>query len=169
MTLIRARAALLAAAFAAFAAPAALRAQDVGLDIGTRPDPVTIEDLDGNPVDLGRWIGRKPVVFEFWATWCPLCEALEPRLAAASERFGDRVDVVFIAVAVNQSKRSIQRHLDRHALPGPILWDTSGRAVRAFMAPSTSYIVILDAAGTVRYTGVGEDQDIEAAVARILK
>lgn len=171
MTATPLRAALVAAAFAtsasAFAATA-LRAQDVGIDIGTKPDAVSIEDLDGNAVDLARWVGTKPVVLEFWATWCPLCAALEPQLAAAKGRWGDRVDVVFVAVGVNQSPRSIRRHVERHPLPGPILWDGAGRAVRAFKAPTTSYIVILDATGTVRYTGVGKDQDIAEAVARVV-
>jgi thiol-disulfide isomerase/thioredoxin len=156
------------AALVALAAASPLSAQDVGIEIGATPAAVTIEDLDGNPVELARWVGKKPVVFQFWATWCPLCEALEPRVAAAKQRFGDQVEVVFIAVAVNQSQRSIQRHLRDHALPGPILWDTGGRATRAYKAPTTSYIVVLDAAGRVAYTGVGEDQDIVAAVARTL-
>jgi thiol-disulfide isomerase/thioredoxin len=151
-----------------FAAATPALAQDVGIEVGATPSAVTIEDLDGTPVDLARWIGRKPVVFQFWATWCPLCEALEPKVAAAKQRFGDRVDVVFVAVAVNQSKRSIQRHLRDHALPGPVLWDTDGRATRAFKAPTTSYIVVLDAAGKVTYTGVGDEQDVAAAVARAL-
>jgi hypothetical protein len=48
----------------------------------------------------------------------------------------------------------------------PVLWDEGGRAVRAFLAPGTSYIVVLDTEGTVVYTGSGADQDIEAAVLR---
>jgi thiol-disulfide isomerase/thioredoxin len=156
------------ATLAALAATTPLAAQDVGIEIGAAPAAVTIEDLDGNPVELANWVGKKPVVFQFWATWCPLCEALEPRVAAAKQRFGDQVEVVFIAVAVNQSQRSIRRHLRDHPLPGPILWDTGGRATRAYKAPTTSYIVVLDAAGRVVYTGVGEDQDIVAAVARTL-
>jgi thiol-disulfide isomerase/thioredoxin len=165
----RARTALAIGLAAAFAAPAALQAQDGGLAIGAKPAAVAIEDLDGNAVDLGQWIGKKPVVLEFWATWCPLCAALEPQLKAAKERWGDRVDVVFIAVGVNQSPATIRRHLQRHPLPGPILWDGDGRAVRAFEAPSTSFIVVLDAAGTVRYTGVGNEQDVGAAVASVMR
>src|SRR5690606_10933167 len=46
-------------------------AQEVGLPLGSRPEPVVIEDLDGTPVDLADYIGRKPVLLEFWATWCP--------------------------------------------------------------------------------------------------
>lgn len=143
-------------------------AQEVGLPIGTEVEAVRIEDLDGEPVDLAEYIGVKPVLFEFWATWCPLCQALEPRLDAARQKYGDAVDIVVIAVGVNQSPRSIRRHLERHSVPGRVLWDADGRATRAFAAPTTSYIVILDAEGRVAYTGAGEDQDIDAALNRLL-
>lgn len=160
------RAAGLAFALAAAVGPSSASAQDVGIAIGTNVEPVQVEDLDGNPVDLAQYIGERPVLLEFWATWCPLCEALEPRLEAARSKYGDAFDLVLIAVAVNQNPRSIRRHLERHPLPGRVLWDTDGRATRAFQAPTTSYIVILDAEGRVTYTGVGEDQDLDAALSR---
>jgi thiol-disulfide isomerase/thioredoxin len=142
---------------------------DMGIAVGAKPPVVTIADLDGHPVDLGQVVGKKPVLLEFWATWCPLCEALLPKLEAAHARFGDRVEFVAIAVAINQSQASVQRHLAKHPIPFRFLWDTDGNAVRAFQAPSTSYVVVLDAAGKVAYTGIGEDQDIEAAVRRVVR
>jgi thiol-disulfide isomerase/thioredoxin len=148
------------------AAPVA--AQDVGLALGTTPEAVTIQDLAGNDVELAKYIGKKPVLIEFWATWCPLCAALEPKLSAAKRQHGDRLEVLFVAVGVNQTPRSITRHLEAHAMPGPVLYDGRGRAVRAFMAPSTSYIVGLDANGRVVYTGSGDDQNIPAAVAKVM-
>ena len=148
----------------AFAAPAA--AQDVGLTLGSVPDAVQLEDLDGNAVDLSRYVGKKPVLIQFWATWCPLCEALEPKFAAARVRHGDALDIVIVAVGVNQTTRSIKRHLTSHTLAGPVYFDGRGRAVRAYKAPSTSYVVALDRQGRVVYTGVGADQDIAAAAAR---
>lgn len=147
-----------------------LAAQDeIGIALGATPPAVTIEDLDGKPADLGAWIGKKPVLVEFWATWCPQCEALFPRLAAAQKRYGDRVAFVVIAVAVNQSKRSIRRHLERHPMPFTILWDTNGNATRAFQAPTTSYVAVLDKAGKVVYTGVGAEQELEDALARAVR
>lgn len=148
--------------------PRHLPAQDdhIGIAIGATPPAVTIEDLDGRPVSLSEHVGKKPVVIEFWATWCPLCERLFPALEAAYRRHGAEVDFVVIAVAVNQSPRSIRRHLERHPLPFRVLWDTDGQAVRAFQAPSTSYVVALDRTGKVVYTGIGEEQDIESAVRR---
>ena len=148
-------------------AAASARAQDeVGIPRGSIPPAVTIEDLDGKPVDLATVIGKKPVLVEFWATWCPQCERLFPRMEAAHTRYGKDVEFVVIAVAVNQSQRSIRRHLERHPMPFRVLWDTQGRATRAFQAYTTSYVVVLDAAGKAVYTGTGPDQDIEAAVGR---
>lgn len=140
--------------------------EQIGIPLGERPPAVVLEDLDGNVVDLGEVIGQKPVLVEFWATWCPLCAALEPQLRAAHARYGDDVEFLIVAVGVNQSPRSIRRHLARHDLPGRVLWDGRGAAVRAFQAPSTSYVVTLDATGTVVYTGLGDEQDLERAVAK---
>ena len=148
-----------------FVAPALLRAPDViGIPVGETPPAVTLESLNGDSVALSQWIGKKPVLVEFWATWCPICAELLPRMEVAQKKFGDRAEFLVVAVAVNQSKNSVRRHLERHPMPFTFLWDGNGAAVRAFQAPSTSYIAVLDANGRVVYTGVGADQDIEAAL-----
>ena len=148
--------------------PVALSGQDVGLPVGTRAPIVTVEDLDGKPVDLGRYIGRRPVLLEFWATWCPLCKALEPALTAAHARYGRAVQFVAIGVGVNESPASIKRHLVEHPLPFPVLFDAGGAAVRAYQAPTTSYVVVLDKAGKVTYTGAGAEQDVATALAHVV-
>jgi len=149
--------------------PIRASAQDVGLAIGSTPPAAQVEDLDGNAVDLSRYIGKqKPVLFEFWATWCPLCKALEPRLQEARKQFGERMDFVVVAVAVNETPRRIKRHLESNETVGPVFFDAKGAAVRAFDAPTTSYVVILDAAGKVAYTGTGSDQPIVETLGRIL-
>ena len=150
-------------------APALLHAQDViGIPVGETPPAVTLENLAGDSVPLSQWIGKKPVIVEFWATWCPICAELLPRMETAQKKFGDRAAFLVVAVAVNQSKNSVRRHLDKNPMPFTFLWDGNGAAVRAFQAPSTSYIAVLDAKGKVVYTGVGEDQNIEAAMQKAI-
>src|SRR5213594_1362506 len=145
--------------------PALLRAQDlIGIPLGETPPAVTLENLDGDSVALSQWIGKKPVIVEFWATWCPICAELLPRMEAARQKYGDRAEFLVVAVAVNQSKNTVRRHLEQHPMPFTFLWDANGAAVRAFQAPSTSYIAVLDAKGRVVYTGVGADQEIDAAL-----
>lgn len=140
-------------------------AQDIGLPLGTVPETVTLEDLAGNPVDLSQWIGKRPVLVEFWATWCPICKALFPKMEAAQRRYGDSVAFLVVAVGVNETPKSISRYLQDHPMPSfTVLWDGRGKATRAFDAFTTSYVVVLDASGKVVYTGSGSDQDIAAAL-----
>ena len=151
--------------------PSTATAQDdvVGIPVGQTPPAVTIEDLDGKPVDLARWVGKKPVLVEFWAAWCPICADLLPRMETAHKKYGDRVEFLVIAVAVNESPSTVRRHLTRHPMPFTFLWDAGGSAVRAFQAPATSYVAVLDAGGRVVYTGVGADQDLDAALERAVR
>jgi thiol-disulfide isomerase/thioredoxin len=142
--------------------------ETIGVALGETPAAPVIQDLDGQDVDLAQWVGKRPVLVEFWATWCPLCAALEPELRAVARQYGADLEVLIVAVGVNQSVRSVRRHLERHALPGRVLWDGRGAAVRAFQTPSTSYVVALDAAGRVVYTGLGEEQDLEQAARKAL-
>jgi thiol-disulfide isomerase/thioredoxin len=155
----------LACLMAAGATPAA--AQE-GIALGAVPDAVVLETLDGEPVDLGRIFGQRPVLVEFWASWCHVCLALHPRVLAAHERYGDAVEFIIVAVGVGQDQARVRQHMARHPMPGQVLWDGRGDAVRAFEAPGTGFIVVLDAAGRVVYTGTGVDQDLQGALAAVV-
>jgi len=166
----RATLALGAATVLALTSPLSLRAQDgdVGLPIGSAAPAAAVQDLNGRAVDLAQVVGKRPVLLEFWATWCTVCAGLMPKIQAAHAKYGDRVDFVEVAVAVNETRASVQRHADQHHYPFRFLWDATGAAVRAYQAPTTSYVVVVNAAGRVVYTGTGSDQDIEAAIRRAI-
>jgi thiol-disulfide isomerase/thioredoxin len=160
------------ASFVAFLllAPGVLRGQEViGIPVGETPPAVTLQNLNGDSVSLSQWIGKKPVIIEFWATWCPICAELLPRMEAAHKKYQDRAEFLVVAVAVNESQNTVRRHLEKQPMPFTFLWDGNGAAVRAFQAPNTSYVAVLDATGRVVYTGVGADQDIEAALRRAVR
>lgn len=140
----------------------------VGPALGSAAAPATLQDLDGNTVQLLDVVGERPALIEFWATWCPLCEELQPQLDRIQREYGDRLQIVAVGVAVNQNPRRIRRHLEDHDPGYPYLYDAEGEAVRAYRAATTSIIVILDAEGRVAYTGVGADQDLVAAVREVL-
>lgn len=152
----------------AIAAPSSGQETRIGIERGSMPPGFILPAIGGEEVDLAAYFGRQPVLLEFWATWCENCEALHPRMLEAHEEFGDRVAFFAIAVAVGQSERRVRGHLADHPVPYPTLWDARGEAVRAFETPATSYIVILDEAGRVAYTGIGRDQDVVDAVRAVV-
>ena len=146
-----------------------LAAQSIGLPLGTVAPSALVQTLDGKSVDLKQYIGTTPVVFEFWATWCPNCAELEPTMLALKKKYGDRVKLVGVAVSVNQSPARVKAYAEKHKLPLDVLWDHDGNATDVYSAPATSYVVIVDKAGKVVYTGLGGKQDLDAAIAKALR
>ena len=145
------------------------RAQgDAGIALGTKAPVVTVNDLDGKPVDLGTWIGKRPVLIEFWATWCENCEALLPGLKAAYQAYGDRMEFIAVNVVVNQSPDKVRRYVSQHEMPFRILYDDQATSVRAYLAPATSFVVLVGKDGKVTYTGLGPDQKLEPAIKKTL-
>jgi len=139
-------------------------AQDLGIEVGSRAPAVTVQTLDGKQIDLGQYIGKTPMLIEFWATWCPNCRELMPTLLEAEKKFGKKVKFVALAVAINQSPERVRRFLAAHPLPHDTFYDVDGKAAGAFDAPATSYVVVLDKTGRVVYTGLGGKQNLEAAI-----
>ena len=138
-----------------------------GIALGQRPPAAFVSDLAGASVDLQALTGAKPTLIEFWATWCPRCAALEPRLDSAYARYGTEVQFLAIAVAVNETREAVRRHRASHPVPYRTLWDRDGAAVRAFQAPTTSFVVVLSRTGRVVYTGVGAAQQLEPVLRRV--
>src|SRR5881275_711296 len=140
----------------------ASHAQDLGIDVGARAPAVSVQSLDGKTVNLGNYIGKTPLLIEFWATWCPNCRELMPALLDAEKKFGKQMKFMAIAVAINQSPEKVRRWVAAQPLLHDTYYDLDGRAAGAFDAPATSYVVVLDKSGKVVYTGLGGKQDLEA-------
>jgi thiol-disulfide isomerase/thioredoxin len=146
--------------------PSLMSAQESGIAVGSAAPNATIETIDGRSVQLSQWVGRQPVVLEFWASWCSSCKALEPELKRAAERYAPGVKFIGIAVSANQTPERVRRFLQQHPMPVEMLYDRTGTAVDAYSVPATSYIVVIDRRGRVVYTGSGGGQDLITAVRR---
>lgn len=160
------RAAVLLAVAVAAAAP--VRAQESGIAVGSKAPAVVVHDLDGKPVHLGAILGKKPVLLEFWATWCERCEELLPRVRAAHAEFGDRVEFFGVNVAVNQTPERVKRWVKTNTPPFRPLYDDEGTSTRAYEAPTTSFVVVVDRTGKVAYTGTGGTQDISRVLRTVV-
>jgi thiol-disulfide isomerase/thioredoxin len=144
-----------------------LAGQDAALNVGDKAPRVVVHDLKGKPVNLGSYIGSKPVFLEFWATWCESCRELMPRVRAAHAAYGSRVEFLGINVTVNQTPAGVSQYMDTHDPGFRTLYDDEGTSTRAYRVPATSYVVIIDRSGKVAYTGVGGTQSFDRVLRRI--
>lgn len=143
-------------------------AQESGIAVGKRGPAAAVQTIDGKKADLSAYVGKGPVLIEFWATWCPNCRELEPALLAAQKKYVGKVRFVGVAVSVNQSPAKVKAYVAKHGIRHDILFDANGNAVDAYEVPATSYVVVLNAKGDVVYTGLGGKQDLEAAIRKAL-
>jgi thiol-disulfide isomerase/thioredoxin len=148
-------------------APSA-RAQDSGIEVGSKAPGAAVSTLDGKPANLAQYIGKKPVLMEFWATWCPNCKELEPTMRAMNAKYGSKVAFVGVAVSVNQNPALAKKYVEKHQLTWTQVYDAKGTATEAYDVPATSYVVVVDKNGKVVYTGVGGKQDLEAVIKKVM-
>ena len=109
-------------------------------------------DVEGNAVNLGDFAGR-PVVLNFWATWCQPCVVEHPVLMEGARRY--RGQVAFLGVVYQDDQDLIRRFMRARGGWGPALMDPGNRTAIAYGvygAPETFFIA-RDGTITEKYTG----------------
>ena len=161
--------ALLFAATFSLAVANPARAQELGIAVGARAPAALVRTLEGKPVDIGSYVGKVPMLVEFWAFWCPNCEELEPKFMALEKKYGSRMKFIGVAVSVNQSPERVKAYTRKHRYRHETFFDSDGLAADAYDVPATSYVVVIDRKGDVIYTGLGAKQELEPAIRRALR
>ena len=145
-----------------------LFAQESGIEVGKIAPPALLQTLDGKPKDLKEFLGKKPVLIEFWATWCGSCKQLQPTIDAAIKKYGTAVSFITVAVSVNQTPARVAAWHKANPIATEMLYDAKGTSTEAYDVPATSYVVVVNKAGKVVYTGVGGKQDLDGAIKKAL-
>ncbi len=144
-------------------------AQDGGPDIGSMAPAAKVETLTGSAADLSTYVGKGPVVIEFWATWCPNCKELEPSMDSLVTKYGKQVKFISVAVSVNETPAKVKAYVEKYKRPGIQFFDPHGSATGAYDVPATSMVVVVDKTGKVVYSDVGGKQPkLEAAIKKVL-
>ena len=146
-----------------------ISAQELGIAVGARAPSALVKTLDGKPVDLGSWVGKAPMLIEFWAHWCPNCKELEPKFMALEKKYGSKMKFIGVAVSVNQTPDRVKAYASKYKYRHETFFDFDGKATEAYDVPATSYVVVVNRKGDVVYTGLGGKQDLEAAIVAALR
>jgi len=120
----------------------ALRAPQVGF----QPPSISLLSLEGSEWNMEDASGR-PLVINFWASWCPPCKAEMPAFERASEEYQD-TDLIIAAInATNQdSIQNVNSFLQREDINLLILLDRAGVTSKAYNIHSlpTTYFINRD-------------------------
>jgi len=100
----------------------------------------------GEAVDLSRYRG-KPVVLNFWATWCHPCWDEHPVLTENAQMMGDRVQ--FVGVVFQDDEKKITDFLQQRGWAYPTLVDDRGKTAIAYGVGGVPETFFLDKHGTI--------------------
>jgi thiol-disulfide isomerase/thioredoxin len=122
-----------------------LRPGDLAPELAVTRDDGTefqLTDLDGNPVRLEDLRG-KLVWLNFWASWCPPCQAETPVLRELDETYRDQ-GLAIVGIAVQETTvENVADYAERYELGYPIAFDTFAdifHLYRVFALPTQFFI-----------------------------
>jgi cytochrome c biogenesis protein CcmG/thiol:disulfide interchange protein DsbE len=134
--------------------------------IGREAPAFTLSPVDGGaPVSLASLRG-KPVVINFWATWCVPCYEEHGVLVDAARREGDGVQ--FIGVVYEDEADRVRDFLGRQGQAYPSLMDEDGKAAMSFGVYGVPETFFVDAEGKIaaKYVGPVTPAAIEQNLAK---
>ncbi len=132
---------------------------------------IKVYDREGNPVTLSQMKG-KPVVINFWATWCGPCKSELPAFQQAYETYGE--DVVFMMVDMVQGRTETKagaiEYVDGQGYTFPLYFDEDETAVVTYDIGAVPATFVIDEKGQLVESHVGamSFDELEALLKTVL-
>ena len=131
----------------------AARPESIPLRGHPAPD-FTLQTLDGDTLTLSDLQG-KAVVLNFWATWCPPCQAEMPELQSAHDAY-ESGGLVVLGVNQAEDRATVQAFLDERNLSFPVVLDSQYEASQLYQVNSLPTTFFIDRDGIIREIVVGQ-------------
>ncbi len=126
-------------------------------------------DTWGEELDLGAYLGKKPIILNFWASWCyPACYEEAPILEAAWRRWQDQV--LFVGVNTQDEVAKAEEFVARFGLTFPNVYDPRGKIGIDYGMYGVPETFAISAEGRVikRHAGSVDAATLEAMIREVL-
>jgi cytochrome c biogenesis protein CcmG/thiol:disulfide interchange protein DsbE len=133
----------------------------VGPKVGLRAPEFTLQAMDGKTYRLSELAGR-PVLINYWATWCIPCKAELPILEKLYQEYQQKGMVVISVNAIEQdSTDKVQGIINQFGMTFPVLLDQGAQFANLYQAIFFPTTVLVDASGVIREINLGDSTEAE--------
>lgn len=110
----------------------------------------TVTDADGTERTLSSFAG-KPIVVNFWASWCSVCKQEFPDFQSAYETYGSEVEFVMVNMTdgFRETESKAKSFIDENGYTFPIYYDLEQNAASVYGIRSLPTTYFIDAEGTI--------------------
>lgn len=126
---------------------------------------IDLISIEGEPLKLSDFKG-KPVIINFWATWCGPCRAEMPELQAVHRELGDKI-VVYSVNATAQDGGDIAGFIKEFGITFPVMLDKEGQVFDDYDILALPTTIFVDRNGVIKevFTGAVNKAYIESRLA----
>jgi len=134
--------------------------------VGSPAANFELEATSGKTIQLSDMEG-KPVLLNFWATWCGPCQVEMPLIEEYYERYGPNLEV--LAINYDEPIGEIQPYVKKLRLTFPVLLDPGGKTADLYQVIGFPTSYFIDREGFVRgvYVGILSKKVIEDHLKKI--
>lgn len=118
----------------------------------------TVYDEDNNEVKLSDFIGKKNVVVNFWASWCPPCKAEMPYFDEAMKTYKDEdVEILMVNLTdgMRETKETAKAFIEEEGYDMDIVYDLDSDAAMTYYLNAVPRTLFIDIDGNVQYDHTG--------------
>ncbi len=122
--------------------------------------PFTLQDEEGHPRSLADYRG-KVVLLNFWATWCPPCQAEIPSMTQLAEELGNEPNFALVALSVDDNWAAVKGFFKGRAPGFQLLLDKGAHVSEAYGTTQFPESYVIDPSGKViaKFTGARDWTD----------
>ncbi len=108
----------------------------------------TAYDLEGNPHKLSDFRG-KPVILNFWASWCGPCKMEMPDIEKAYQTYGEEIHFLMVALTdgYQETVETASAFIAEQGYTFPVYYDTEISGARAYGVSGIPVTYFIDAEG----------------------
>jgi len=136
----------------------------------TAPD-FTMLDAYGNEVQLSDFFG-KPIILNFWTTWCPSCIREIPYFTALYQDYGDYIQILKVNLldGSRETRETVDRFMLENDLDFPLFFDTTGEGSGTYGVRNipVTFFICADGYPIARIHGAANENSLRQGLDAIL-